>query len=85
MSITAVELKKLHMAAERGKVEKPNLDKDRLYMKLCEFGGIPEKVVDSLVGAGYMSLYSLKDASDADLESISGIGTATVDKIRDVL
>ena len=85
MSITAYELKKLHMAADRGEALGPNLDTERLYMKLCEFGGIVGYVVDLLVGAGFTSISLLKDASDAELEAISGIGRVRVAQIRELL
>ena len=46
---------------------------------------LDDKTVDLLVDGGYPTIYSVRLASDEQLQAINGIGAATVQRIRTAL
>lgn len=47
-------------------------------------GGLPEGVVEALATGGFVAVDQVRQASDAALLALPGIGRATVRKIREV-
>lgn len=52
---------------------------------LTELAGVEPHVVDVLRGAGYRTRAAIREASDASLIEIHGIGPSTVEKLRKAL
>lgn len=50
---------------------------DEMISALTEIDGISEKLVGDVIEAGYITVKSIAEASDADLVAIKGIGQST--------